>query len=175
MRIRMILWLALVPIILIVAKLATRYWIAQDTTASSAPLDDDRSPSDLYSTRTPEEKAEMLRRQVIAKIHWGARDQEVYEWLQERHGITGRDADELLAQAHRAKRKAVRIKSIMTLVISGCGLFFTGGFMILELGAHVLWLGWISDAASVIACACLVAFVRSLWLLLTGRMEGSVD
>lgn len=166
--------LLLIPIIILTAKIGARYWVENDRTAPSAPYDYDRPPSDTAWISTPEGKAEMMRQQVVSKIHWGAQDREVYEWLQERHGLTGSKADEILAHAHRAKRKAVRAKAFIMLVVSGCGVIFGGVFVIARLWYHAA-LGWVGDGADFIGCISLLAFLRSLWLLFTGKTEGSVD
>ena len=171
----MLIWIPLIPILIIVAKLATRYLIQQETTETRTTFDSDRLSTDTSWLSSPEGKAEMMRQQVIAKIHWGARDQEVYEWLQERHGISGREADELLAQAHRAKRKQVRIKASIMLVVSGCSVLFGGVYLVLRFKYNVTLPVWISEGVDFIGCISLLAFLRSVWLLLTGKMDGSVD
>jgi hypothetical protein len=103
---------------------------------------------------TAERKAEMVRDQVIAKIRWGARDQEVLEWLAQKHGITDSEAALLLADAHRAKRNAVRRKALVCLVCASFGLVFGPGLIgVLSLGG----------------------FFFSLIALITGRFESSGD
>ena len=173
----MVIWFPLIAFLIVGARLATRYWIQRENTDTSTPYHDDQSRDDdgTPTVNTPEARAEMMRQQVIAKIHWGARDGEVFEWLQERHGITGHEADELLAMAHRAKRKAVRMKAVVMLVFSGCGILLAGGFIGLQLWSHVFRLGMPTAWALVIAFVSVPAFLRNLWLLFSGKMDGSVD
>jgi hypothetical protein len=124
---------------------------------------------------TAERKADILRQQVNAKVLWGARDREVLDWLQERHGITDSSANDLLVEAHRAKRAAVRSKALLYLVLSIPGMLIPlacfvlqgmGGFVVIGYGAVLLFfLGFIS----------LGVFFRSLFRLLTGHTQGSVD
>ena len=128
---------------------------------------------------TPNAKFELLRQQVISKIHWGTSQEEVLQWLRETHQIVGADADRLLLDADRARRKAIREKAVTRFVLSlfVLALFCVLGFVALSngwiivgsssLGATVLVLG--------IGLACLIYFVRSLRLLLTGDAPGSVD
>ncbi len=153
-----------------------RWILNRETTDSDTYYERHASETDAAPANILEAKAEMMRQQVISKIHWGASDQEVYEWLQERHRITGRDADELLAQAHRAKRKAVRAKAFVMLVISGCGMLLGGGFIgMLFWAQRVVWFGTAPGFAIIIGLVSAVTFIRNLLLLLSGKQEGSVD
>jgi hypothetical protein len=90
----------------------------------------------------------MLRQQVNAKVIWGARDREVLDWLQERHGITDSSANDLLVEAHRAKRAAVRRKALLYLVLSIPGMLIPlacfvlqgmGRFVVIGYGAVLLF------------------------------------
>ena len=125
--------------------------------------------------KTAEEKAEMLRHQVVAKVRWGARDQEVVDWLRESHGITGSDADSLLSDAHRAKRKAVRGRAILTLIFSLLGIFLAVGFVGLQLWEGLFVIGYGSLVIIGIGFVRIGVFCRSLMLLFTGHTEGSVE
>lgn len=116
----------------------------------------------------------MLVRQVNAKIYWGARDQEVLDFLGE-HDITGSDADALLVDAHRAKRKAVRAKALIMLIFSALGILFAGGFVAIQLWERLFVIGYGSVLVIGIGFASVASFFRSLVLLLTGETEGSVD
>ncbi|MES2569324.1 MAG: hypothetical protein V4710_04635 [Verrucomicrobiota bacterium] len=125
--------------------------------------------------KTTEKKNELLGQQVNSKVLWGARDREVLDWLQERHGITGTAATGLLAVAHRAKRAAVRKKALLYLIFSIPGMLLAlvfvilqvmGQFVILEHGSLlIIGLGFVSAGI----------FIRSVFRLLTGKTPGSVD
>jgi hypothetical protein len=125
--------------------------------------------------KTAEEREEQLRQQVCSKIRWGTRDQEVLEWLQEKHGIVDERAEAMLVEAHRAKRKAVRVKALFTLVFSALGLVIAGGFIGLQIWDGIFVIGRGTLMVDAIALTCLAAFFRSLMLLFTGRTDGSVD
>jgi hypothetical protein len=125
--------------------------------------------------KTAEEKAEMLRQQVLAKVRWGARDREVLDWLQEQHRITGSEAEALLTEAHRAKRRAVRSKALLTLIFSLFGILLAGGFVGLQLWEGLFVIGRGSILLIVVGFISIGAFCRSLVLLLTGHTDGSVD
>jgi hypothetical protein len=124
---------------------------------------------------TAERKSEMLRDQVISKIRWGARDQEVLDWLEQKHGITDSEAALLLADAHRAKRKAVRSKALVSLVCASFGILLAGCFIGLQFVGHVVVIGYGSILIIALGVLSLGVFFRSLILLVTGRAEGSVD
>jgi hypothetical protein len=130
---------------------------------------------------TPEERREMIRQQVNSKIYWGTRDIEVYQWLGSKHGITGTVADEMLGDAHRAKRKAVRKRAFIMLICSGIGL---------AASVFTVWLmsfGRISATSTgvrfgyafyIVCCAvavCAGVFLKNLYYLLTGNDERSVE
>jgi|GEM_PF-2203571 len=125
--------------------------------------------------KSPEEKAEILRQQVNSKIRWGARDQEVLDWLAEKQGVTGDEADELLASAHLARRAAVRTKAIIMMATSALGILLAGAYVSLQVFAGVFVIGWGSMVILGIGFASAGIFFRNLWRLLTGQMLGSVD
>ena len=127
---------------------------------------------------TPNAKLELVRQQVISKIRWGSSEEEVLLWLSQSHGIVGAEADRLLGDAERAKRKAIREKAVTRLVVSGLllALFVVFGCIALSngwiivgqtMGVTVLVLG--------VGLVILISFFRSLGLLLTGNAQGPVD
>jgi hypothetical protein len=93
--------------------------------------------------RTPEEKREMMRQQVISKIRWGAREQEVVDWLQEEYGIVGPESEELLTEAWRARHKAIRQNALIRLVLSIIGILGVAIFFYTRLvvGLGVIFYG----------------------------------
>ncbi len=121
-----------------------------------------------------------MRQQVISKIHWGARSQEVLDWLQEQHAVTGVKADQLLAEALTIRRRAVRTRALIRLVLSAIGI---------AISASVIWMRFLGgpmifvSVQSFVGGLLLIAlgiysigiFFRSLSRLLTGEMSGSVD
>lgn len=125
--------------------------------------------------KTATEKADTLHQQVNAKVIWGARDREVLDWLQERHGITDTAANELLANAHRAKRAAVRSKALLYLVLSIPSMLLALVFIALQGMGRFVVVGYGSVLIFVLGFVSLGVFFRSLFRLLTGRTPGSVD
>jgi|SRR5678816_1901001 hypothetical protein len=129
--------------------------------------------------KTPEERAEMVRQQVISKIHWGARQQEVTDWLQEQHGIVATEAEELLADAYRARRKAVRERALIRLVLSAVGIALVGAFFYVRFFSGPIFYYSRSLIATVFAFGVgafsVSTLVRSLVRLITGETPGSVD
>ncbi len=125
--------------------------------------------------KSPEERAEVLRQQVESKVRWGARDEEVLGWLEEKHAIAGEEAEVLLAGAHRARKAAVRKKAIITLVISTFGIALAGGFIGLQLMGGVFVIGRGSILLIGIGIFSLGVFLRNLWRLISGQTLGSVD
>ena len=124
---------------------------------------------------TPEEKAEMLRKQVIAKVHWGASEQEVCDWLQEEKGITGADADRLLAIAEREKRKAIRSRAMMMLIFSGVFIAISIGYFAVQISGRFVLYGRPVAVFLGVGGVSVVCFIRSVIRLLTGKAQGPVD
>lgn len=80
--------------------------------------------------KTPEERKAMLRQQLAAKVQWGARKEEVAEWLKEKFGIEGEDAEVLMAEALRARRNAARERALFKILLSVVGLTFVVLFVV---------------------------------------------
>ena len=120
-------------------------------------------------------KHEMLQAQVTAKIHWAASDDEVREWLAEKHSITGDGVDRMLAEAHRARCKAVRVRALLMLIFSGLWILITIGFVFVQVKARVFVIGKGTVFTIVLGVLSVPVFIRSLTRLLSGRAPGSVD
>jgi hypothetical protein len=125
--------------------------------------------------KTAEEKAEMLRQQVIAKVRWGAGDQEVLDWLQDRQGITKTAANGLLADARRAKRAAVRKKALVYLIFSIPGTVLACFLIVIQMKGNVVIARYGPVITGPLCFSCIGVFTRSLVQLFTGHTEGSVD
>lgn len=129
--------------------------------------------------KTPEEKLQMIREQVISKIHWGADRQEVADWLQNQHYIMGPQADQLLTEAFHAKARVVRGRAVITLVFSAIGLVLVLGYVYIRYVNGVVFVGPFAIIATILAvivgAASIRGLFRSLVRLLTGDAPGSVD
>jgi hypothetical protein len=133
----------------------------------------------LIFMRTDAERVEQMRQQVNSKIHWGARDQEVLEWLQEKHGIEGEAADQLLAEAHRQRAAAVRLRALIRLVLSVIGIAFVVFFFSVRVFGGYIFVGprAIIGAIGVLILGvyCVKIFFQSIWRLSSGEAPGAVD
>ena len=129
----------------------------------------------VFTVKTQDRKYEMMRQQVISKIRWGSRDQEVLDWLQDRHGIKEGEADTLLKEAHQAKRKAVRSKALLSVAFSSLGILLAAGFVALQVWEGLFVIGYGSILIIGIGFVSIGVFCRSLVSLLTGQTKGSVD
>src|SRR5262249_2953320 len=81
----------------------------------------------------------------------------------------------MLVEAHRAKRKAVRVKALMTLIFSALGLMLAGGFIALQMSDGIYVISRGSFLVDAVGLACLGDFLRTPVLLFTGRTDRSVD
>lgn len=120
-----------------------------------------------------------MRQQVNSKIHWGARDQEVLEWFEEKHGIEGEAADQLLTEAHRQRAAAVRWRALMHLVLSVIGVGFVVAFFTVRVFGGYIFVGPRAIVGAigvlVLGAYCVKIFFRSIVRLCNGEAPGSVD
>ena len=121
------------------------------------------------------EKAEMLRKQVIAKVHWGARREEIFEWLQEEKGVTGAEAEALFTEAVKARAKEVRTRAVLSLIASGIFIVITAGYFVIQIRGGFVVVGKPVLVFLGVALASVFVFIRSLVRLLTGKNEGPID
>lgn len=125
--------------------------------------------------KTVEEAADLLRQQVNAKVIWGASEREVLDWLEERHGIRGEAAEELLTYAQQAKRTAVRKKSLMYLILSIPGVLLPLIFVSLQVMGRFVIVGYGTLLLLILGCISFGVFFRSLFRLFLGKAPGAVD
>jgi len=121
-----------------------------------------------------ERKLELVRKRGISKICWGETEEEVLEWLDEKHGLAGFSADQMIAEARVAKRKAVRSRALIYLIVSGVGLAISGGFFLFQFAS-----GYVFGAMTVLMAALLGVslwtFISSAVQAVTGQKRGSVE
>ena len=122
-----------------------------------------------------EEAIRKIQAQASGKIHWGASDQEVRDWLNEIHGISGDEARAIISNAENEKMTAVRKSAIQWILFSALGVAFVlivilaqyfGGFVLLGVPAVICYL---------VGAASLVTLLRNVFRLVTGKTEGNVD
>lgn len=129
--------------------------------------------------KTPEEKEETIRQQVISKIHWGASSDEVMDWLEEDHGISGAKAEEFLETAFRERVKEVRVRALFRLCFSVVGIVLVIGFFYIRFFSGVIFYGLVATISTIFAIGIALLSVttccKSSIQLLTGRTHGAVD
>ena len=125
--------------------------------------------------KTPEERAAVMRQQVFAKVHWGARDWEVLNWLEEKHGISGAEAEALLAEAQLARKKAVRNRALLMLFVSGAGILGVIVFFALQYWSGVYWIGYGPILITGVGLTCVGLFLQNIKKVMTGESDGPVD
>ena len=121
------------------------------------------------------EVAQRLQEQVSGKVHWGASPEEIYEWLSEKHGIEGSEADQLFEIASRERRAAIRGRAIMWLVISSVGVLAFCAFVFVQWSAGFVLVGLPVLIAYFIGIVSVGVLIRSLIRLATGRTSTNVD
>jgi len=118
---------------------------------------------------------EMVRKQVVSKVCWGQTEEEVLDWLEEKHGLAGFSADQMIADARVAKRKAVRNRALIYLLLSGVGLLISGGFFFLQFASGVFVIGLLTIVMAAVFGWSLWTFIMSAVQMVTGRKRGSVE
>jgi hypothetical protein len=108
-------------------------------------------------------------------VFWGARDEEVLDWLQDEHGVTGPAATMLLLDAQRARRQAIRDRAVWSLLLSGIGMIVLGSIMLVQHQSGVWILSLAADLEAGVFALCVVVFARNLGRLWSGKMPGSVE
>jgi hypothetical protein len=170
-----ILLIVLIPL----ARGASR-WLAARRDMSDSDFDSSINRTMDFSVETDEAtkreaKAKMMRDQLAAKVQWGATDREIREWLEQKHGITGSKADEILTKGLSGQRKMARAKTLVTLICSGALVALAGIYLELQLKSGVFMISLTTAFALSLGITSLAAFLQSVWQLLTGKTEGAVD
>lgn len=121
------------------------------------------------------DKDEMLRDQVTSKIHWGVREEEVKQWLEEEKGIMGKEADQLLKTAWKERRKAIRAHAFMTLILSILGLILCAVSFAVVMAGRWVWAGYGVSITFGLALFSVFWFFKSLYYLLVAKTTGPVE
>ena len=125
--------------------------------------------------RFHDEKAEALRKQVIAKIYWNSSAQEVLDWLHDEKGITGADAERLLSEANAARRKSVRVSAFLRMLFSTVGIAVTAFYFYPQFTGLVIVYGKGPALMAGLGLTSSAYFFRSLWRFVTGKTSGPID
>ena len=118
-------------------------------------------------------KPTLVQKEVIARVYWGATDEEILEFLSTEHAVDGEEALQMLSSARQAKARAVRQKALLWLLFSLTGLGVAGIYFGIQgsVGFIVIGVGPILMAGLGLASGYLL--VRSLYRLITGESDGS--
>ena len=125
--------------------------------------------------RAKDGKAETLRKQVVSKVHWGARREEIFEWLEEKHKITGLEADAIYAEALKARAREIRSRAVFWLVASGMFFVATVVYFFVQYKGHFVIVGWPVIILLSVGFSSIAVFFRNLVRLLSGKQEGPID
>ncbi|MEZ5299395.1 MAG: hypothetical protein R3F11_01810 [Verrucomicrobiales bacterium] len=120
-----------------------------------------------------------LKEQVIGKMHWDASEQEIRDWLSEKHGIVGEDADLMIAAGLKAKAASVRKASLLRMTVAAAAAAAVPLLLLLLLswlGDHTtgLLLGEILCPRSA-GFGCLGYVGKNLIQVISGTSETAID
>lgn len=132
------------------------------------------SPKDEPPSPPPGSKSWTIQELVTSKIHWDTPVDEVRAWLEEKHYISGKDADRMLAIAQRKRKLAVRERAVYGMLISGVGMVATGVPTAFAAVGGVL-LGGRTLALLAVFCICAFWFLKCLLRLITGNTSAPID
>lgn len=153
----------------VVAHLLTA-WIARRTEAPEFR----ESPEDEPPSPAPGTRSWTLQELVTSKIHWDTPVDEVRAWLEEKHHMSVKDADRMLALAQKQRKRAVRERAGYGMLVSGVAMVATGVPTAFAVVGGVL-LGGKTLALLVMFCICAFWFLKCLLRLLTGNTCTPVD
>ena len=120
------------------------------------------------------DKAKALQDQVDSKIHWDTPDEEVLDWLGDKHSIEGDDAALMLKNAKRTRARAIRERAIYGMIFSLVGLFITGLPLFLSFySGDVFSKEFV--ALAVASFLCLIWFFKCLARFVMGRTSSTID
>lgn len=127
----------------------------------------------------PDQKKEMIEQQVVSKIHWGASDHEVRDWLSSKHRIYDDEADQLIDHAFKIRAKEIRGRAVIRLIFSIVGILIVLGWFLFPLFTGYIFVGmkavFVTIAAGFLGIISATFFFRSLSLIFTGKTFGAVD
>jgi len=115
-----------------------------------------------------------IQDQINAKMHWGDSEQEIEEWLREKHSIEGDRADEMIQKGIQDRkseiRKACLTRMLVTLVFA-IPLAFISMYCLQQEGrmfSYGVTLG--------VACfGCFTYVFKNLLSYVSGRSDVSID
>lgn len=115
-----------------------------------------------------------LKEQVIGKMHWDASEQEIRDWLSEKHGIVGEDADLMIAAGLKAKAASVRKASLLRMTVAAAAAVPL--LLLSWLGDHTTGLLWVRSFVLVSAgFGCLGYAGKNLIQVISGTSETAID
>ncbi len=124
---------------------------------------------------TAAEKLKDLQDQVTAKVHWDTPDDEVADWLEEKHGLTEEQIDEMLRIAHKKRRLAIRERALYLMIGTGIGIAVFGAYIWYDeqKGAHIH--GNLRITSRILLGASIFAFLRGLQRFISGKTDATID
>lgn len=124
---------------------------------------------------TPAEKLKDLQDQVTAKVHWDTPDHEVADWLEEKHGLTEEQIDEMLRIAHKKRRMAIRERAIYLMIGTGIGIAVFGAYIWFDEQREELVHGKLRITSRILLGVSIVAFLRGLQRFISGKTDATID
>ncbi|TDU66486.1 hypothetical protein EI77_03581 [Prosthecobacter fusiformis] len=122
----------------------------------------------------PEAKLQSIQDQVNSKIHWDTAEDEVADWLEEKHGIAGELATSMITQALRKRRKEIRERAFYLLIFSAVGMSIPGSYLAMQWMTRRISL-FLTPIAAVVFLICFASFLRALSRLLSGQTDAPID
>lgn len=119
--------------------------------------------------KSAEEKAEVIRNQVLSKVQWGANESEVREWLEKQQNISGEEADQLVEAAFRSRARSFRIRVLGMLIISGLGVFVFAAYYWKQYQTGIKGTPVQTIGVGLLGSICVLMFFRSLARLISGN------
>ena len=124
---------------------------------------------------TPVEKRQMLQKQVDSKVYWGASKREIFEWLNEKHRLTGDEVEEIHSLALKSRVRAIRQRAVITLVFSLIGIVVFIAYLLFQWKGQFVVVGQAVVAMWILGGLSIAAFFRSIVEFVSGEKSGPID
>ena len=95
--------------------------------------------------------------------------------MSDERGVVGDEARQLLSEAYRARRAAIRTRAVLSLFFSTLGIGFTVLYFGAQLLRGVIVIGGESLIVAALGIFSVAWFFKGLFRLLTGNTSGPVD
>lgn len=116
-----------------------------------------------------------LEEHVSGMFLIGETEEEVREWLWEKKGVDGPEADWLVERGWRKRRHEVRMRAILRLVFAGAGVILFAGFVLWQVFGEIVVVGIPVLLVYGVGGISFLVFFQAIHELVTGNTKRSLQ